>query len=187
MALAKLLMITLVGFGCLSCAFTAGCDEKDDGKKSEDVKIGSESFTLELAIDDQTRFKGLSGRTEIAANGGMLFVFPDRFVNVHNFVMRDCPVDIDILYLDKAGRVVASYEMKAESARTDEEKTLSGPPGTPDWAKTNDKYENRLKRYSSKFPSQFVIELKGGTIARLGIKNGDKITLNTQSLKKRAK
>ncbi|MFN9992604.1 MAG: DUF192 domain-containing protein [Phycisphaerales bacterium] len=187
MAFTKLILLTVIGLGCLSCTFAAGCDEKDTGKKTEDVKIGAESFTLELALDDETRFKGLSGRTEIAANGGLLFVFPDRFVRVHSFVMRDCPVDIDILYLDKAGRVVASYEMKAESARSEEEKALSGPPGTPEWAKTNDKYENRLKRYSSKFPSQFVIELKGGTIARLGIKNGDKINLDTQALKKRAK
>ena len=187
MALTKLIVLTMVGLGCLSCAFAAGCDERDAGSKTEEVKIGAETFTLELALNDETRFKGLSGRTEIAANGGLLFVFPDRFVQVHNFVMRDCPVDIDILYLDKAGRVVASYEMKAEAGRSEDEKVLSGPPGTPEWAKTNDAYENRLKRYSSKFPSQFVIELKGGTIARLGIKNGDKIALNTQALKKRAK
>ena len=187
MALTKLFMMTVIALSCLSCVMTTGCDEKEEGKKTLELKIGTENFTLELALDDQTRFKGLSGRTEIPANGGMLFVFPDRSVNVHNFVMRDCPVDIDILYLDKAGRVVASYEMKAEAVRDEDEKPLSGPPGTPDWAKTNDKYEDRLKRYSSKFPSQFVIELKGGTIARLGIKNGDKIALDPQNLKKRAK
>lgn len=188
MALSKLMLLALIAILSLSCASIAGCDEKEDqGPKTADVKLDGQSFTLDLALEDESRFKGLSGRTDIPDNGGMLFVFKDSGVRQHSFVMRDCPVDIDIIYLDKSGRIVAMHAMKAETPRADDEKVLSGGPGVPEWAKTNDKYESRLKKYPSKFPAQFVIELKGGTLAKLKLKNGDKIDLDTKGLKKRAK
>lgn len=54
---------------------------------------------------------------------------------------------------------------------------------------TNDAYENRLKKYSSKFSSQYVIELKGDTLDTLKIKEGDKVELvgtTWDALKKQA-
>ena len=39
-------------------------------------------------------------------------------------------------------------------------------------------YENRLKRYSSRFDAKFAIELKGGTLTGLSIKPGDQIDLD---------
>jgi hypothetical protein len=40
------------------------------------VTIGGERFTLEVARDPATQFRGLGGRTRIDPHGGMLFVFP---------------------------------------------------------------------------------------------------------------
>lgn len=161
------------------------------------VKIAGKEYKLELSMSNEKRFRGLSGRTEIPAEGGMLFVFPDTGVAVQNFVMRDCPVGIDIIYLDSAARVTAFYKMKAEAPRTDREKTNSAPldragkphPEAPQWMWTNDAYENRLKKYSSKFSSQYVIELKGDTLDTLKIKEGDKVELvgtTWDALKKQA-
>lgn len=145
----------------------------------ETVKIKGRTFKLELAADPETRFKGLSGRTEIADDGGMLFVF-DR-PSVQQFVMRDCPIPIDIIYLDGTGRVVSFYKMVAEPPRTDAEK--ANDPG-----KTfNEAYERRLPRYHSRFAAQFVIELKGNTLDGLDIKVADKIDLDVVRLKKLAK
>src|SRR3954462_15091120 len=76
--------------------------------KFEDVTIDGKKFKLELALDGDTRFHGLSGRTEIPADGGMLFVFPQPVTTA--FVMRDCPIPIDIIFLDGAGRVVATHK-----------------------------------------------------------------------------
>jgi hypothetical protein len=42
------------------------------GPKFEDVTLDGKTYKLELALDDATRFHGLSDRTEIAADGGML-------------------------------------------------------------------------------------------------------------------
>jgi uncharacterized membrane protein (UPF0127 family) len=44
-----------------------------------------------------------------------------------------------------------------------------------------------LRRYPSGKPAQFVIELKAGTIDRLGIGPGTKVTLDAKALKELAK
>ncbi len=154
----------------------SGDDAKADTHAK--VKVSGREFNLELALDNDKRFKGLSGRTDIPADGGMLFVFPDYAVGVQDFVMRDCPVPIDIIYLDGSGRIQAFHEMKVEPARGPGE----GQPG-----EINMTYEQRLKKYSSRFPSQFAIELKGGTIPSLNLEAGQKVELDTAGLKKRAK
>lgn len=144
----------------------------------ETVTIAGKEFKLEAALNDQTRFKGLSDRKEIAPDGGMLFAFT-RARHL-DFVMRDCPIPIDIIFLDGSGRVTAFHKMTAEEPRrADEPKNEQDP--------TLDKYESRLKRYGSKYDAQFVIELKGDTLDSLKIKEGDQVKLDTVGLKKRAK
>jgi uncharacterized membrane protein (UPF0127 family) len=145
----------------------------------EEVTINGKKFKLELALDVSTRFKGLSGRTEIPADGGMLFVFPRPTTSA--FVMRDCPVDIDIIYLDATGRVVNTYKMTAEKPRGEGE-TVNDPA-----TGVNQKYEDRLKKYPSEYDTQYVIELKGGTLDGLNLKKRDKVALDLMKLKKMAK
>jgi uncharacterized protein len=153
----------------------------------EKVTISGKTFKLELANTDETRYKGLSGRASISADGGMLFVFPARAVMSHGFVMRDCPVPIDIIYLDLAGRIVSMHKMVPEPPRTDAEKVLTPKADQPAFAADNKAYENRLRQYPSRFPSQFVIELAGNTLDTLNLKNGMKIELDLDRLKKAAK
>jgi uncharacterized membrane protein (UPF0127 family) len=177
-ALATILLL----FSALLSTALLGCDEpeKKDAKKS-DVVISGKTFHLELALEPATRFKGLSGRDKIDDDGGMLFVFPRP--ETLAFVMRDCPIDIDIIFLDGAGRVVATHKMLHEKERSEEEKPIDPATGV------NMKYEERLKKYPSGFASQFVIELKGGTLDTFkpALKRGDKVTLDTEALKKRSK
>lgn len=155
---------------------------------TEKVTISGKEFKLELANTLETRYKGLSGRASIPANGGMLFVFPLNQVQTHGFVMRDCPVPIDIIYLDPSGRIVAMHKMVPEPPRTEKEKVLTKESSSlPDWSADNKAYESRLKQYSSKWPSQFVIELAGNTLDPLNLKEGQKIELAFDRLKKAAK
>lgn len=155
-----------------------GCDE-EAGAGVESVKIGGQWFHLELATDPESRTQGLSGRTFIEPDGGMLFVFaqPRRL----NFVMRDCPVAIDIIFLDASGRVVAMYAMEPEEPRGADE----GQPGQ--FNANTQKYEDRLKKYPSRLGSQFVIELAGGTLEGLGLEQGQRIDLDLDRLKQMAK
>ncbi|MBX3410278.1 MAG: DUF192 domain-containing protein [Phycisphaeraceae bacterium] len=185
--LAGVFIVTMLG--AASC--TDGTPAAGPGSTAK-VTINGRAFNLELALNDETRFRGLSGRTEIKPEGGMLFVF--KKAERREFVMRDCPIPIDIIYLDGSGRVTAMHAMVPDPPREDDEKELSPPrdrsgriiPGLPEWTWTNEKYENRLKRYPSKFPAQFVIELKGGTLETLKLKEGDRVELDREGLKKLA-
>lgn len=157
-------------------AFLHGCDDKASAGV-ESVKLGDKWFHLEVADTNEKRFHGLSDRTEIAADGGMIFLFPRP--QPLQFVMRDCPIPIDVLFLDGAGRIVAMHQMAVEKPRQPDEPASDDP--------SKDKYEQRLVRYPSRFAAQFVIELRGATIPTLHLKEGDKVPLDTDRLKAMAK
>lgn len=158
----------------------SGCEDKAPAvaptDKTTSVVMGKKTFKLEIAATPDVRTKGLGSRKEIAEDGGMIFVFPSSQVRTMAFVMRDCPIDIDIAFLDGSGRVLTTHEMKAEPPRGPDE----GKEGTFD----NFKYESRLKQYSSRWPATFAIEVKAGTIRKLGLKEGDLVTLDAEGLKK---
>ncbi|HVZ94106.1 MAG TPA: DUF192 domain-containing protein [Phycisphaerales bacterium] len=146
------------------------CEPKaPDGKTT--VKIAGKAFQLDEALDELTRMKGLGGRASIPDDGGMIFVFPS--IQVMQFVMRDCPVAIDVAFLDNSGRVLVFHEMTPEDPRK---------PGESKQA-----YEDRLKRYSSRFPARIAVETQGGMMKKLGLKAGDIIQFDKDSLLKRAK
>jgi uncharacterized protein len=186
----KIALLTIVVIALLPALATMrGCDDKT-ARNVESVKIGGQWFHLEVAADSPTRMKGLGQRTHIEPDGGMLFVFP--YPQDHNrggFVMRDCPVDIDIIFLDPNGRIGNWHAMKAEKPRgadgVDEGKVgdFGGSPGA-------EAYERRLASYPSRYDYQFAVELAGGTIEsklKGKIHEGEKIDLPLDDLKKRAK
>jgi uncharacterized membrane protein (UPF0127 family) len=166
----------VIGLIILSILLVPGCDEKT-AAGVESVKLGDRWFHLDVVDTDAKRIQGLSGRTEIAPDGGMLFVFPRA--RPLTFVMRDCLVPIDIIFVDASARIVAMHHMPVEEARRPDEPKAEVP--------AQDKYEQRLVRYPSRFAAQFVIELKGGTLPALGLKEGDKLPLDTERLKAAAK
>lgn len=179
-------VLVLLGAGVAAFLGLRGCDEAAAGDTAL-VRIAGKPFHLELALDGKTRFEGLSGRTHIEPDGGKLFVFTRPIET--GFVMRDCSIPIDVLYVDQTARIVAMHEMQPEPPRTEEEQKLSPPdglPNAPQWQWTNEAYERRLKQYPSRYAAQFVIELPGGTYRTLGVKEGDKVELDIDGLKRRA-
>ncbi len=74
------------------------------------LRIGPHAFQVELAATPQQRQRGLMGRTHLAADGGMLFVFeqPGR----HCFWMRDTPLPLSIAFIDTAGRIASLADMQ---------------------------------------------------------------------------
>ena len=170
------ILIRAMGIAGLAAAsHTAGCEGQaaktpatNTAPKDTTITIAGKPFTLETAFTPSKQFKGLSGRTDIPSDGGMIFVFP--FAQERYFVMRDCPVPIDIVFLDAKMKVTAQHEMVPE------------PPSTPPELVTDkdgsNAYEKRLKRYHSKFPAMYVLEFKGGTIKGLNLKEGQKIEID---------
>ena len=165
-------LLRLVGIALLLlCPAPAHPDEDHHSPEVVWVALGGESFQLELALDPQTRQRGLSGRESISRHGGMLFVLPSP--RPFAMVMRDCSVPIDVAFLDDAGRVVAVHEMKVEPPRQ---------PGEPRVL-----YEARLSAYPSGQPVRFAIETAGGRLAQLGLTVGNEIPLDLEALAARAR
>jgi len=67
-----------------------------------------ESFRFEVVDTEEARVQGLSGRTDVPAGYGMLFVFdrPDRY----GFWMKDMQVSIDMIWLADNGTILAIDE-----------------------------------------------------------------------------
>ena len=128
------------------------------------VVINHLKFNMELALTPAQRTQGLSDRSSIAENGGMLFVFP-KPENVR-FVMRRCLVPIDIIFAKEDGTITAMYEMQVEPYDID---------------------EDDLTLYPSHQPILYALEFKAGTLAKLGLKLGDKLNLSFPDLKARAR
>lgn len=151
----------------LALALLAGCNAQSAPASAESnmqtVVIGGRTFHLELALDDEARYTGLGGRESIPPDGGMLFVFP--YPRQTDFVMRDCLVPIDIIFLGPRGEILAMYEMQVE------------PPESRSFPS---------RYYSSNGYTQFVIELAGGTLEQLNLKRGQRIELPFDELKARA-
>ena len=147
--------------------------EKEEQKPvpTEEVVLGGETFKLELAADKKARTRGLMDRKKIDDRGGMLFIFPAP--RRQSFWMKNCLVDIDLLYLDRDGRVTTLHKMKVEPPKRKHE--------------SNPAYERRLGRYPSRGRAQFVIELKAGSIDRLELERRQTIELDLPRLKKLAK
>ncbi|QDU33602.1 hypothetical protein KS4_16540 [Poriferisphaera corsica] len=154
-----MLLILLMALLHVSCSSQPVPSPQDPIK----VQIKDQTYTLELAITPQQRFQGLSDRETMPTDQGMLFVFP--YPQIQNFVMRRCYFPIDIIYLDPSGRVITTHNMQTV------------PFDTPEF---------ELPRYSSRYPAQFAIELHGGELEKLHLKEGDLIPLPLQSLKKLA-
>jgi uncharacterized membrane protein (UPF0127 family) len=80
---------------------------------------------------------------------------------------------MDIIYLDARGTITAMHRMKAEAPRRGDE--------------SESQYDARMPRYSSALPAQFAIELKAGTLDRLGVEVDNRIELDLKRLKSLAK
>jgi uncharacterized membrane protein (UPF0127 family) len=162
--------MTRLAFAALLAAAVsglAGCSPSPNGPAVERIEIAGESFAFEVAADDASRIRGLGGRASLAADEGMLFIFPDA--QLRSFWMYDCVIPIDIAYLDPLGTVTAVYTMPHEPPRGDDESEAD--------------YTARLPRYPSRFPAQFVLEFPAGTIERIGLAPMTRVDLDTRRLK----
>lgn len=137
------------------------------------LKIGERTFAMRLACDPASRERGLGGVQELPENEGMIFAFPQR--SVRAFWMKDCFIDLDIVFVDDRSRVVDLGQMKAEPPRSANESLAA--------------YEIRLQAGAarSRNPARFVLEFAAGTIDATGLSIGDRVEFDAESLKSLAK
>lgn len=104
---------------------------------------------VELALTEAQRAQGLMFRERLDEGHGMLFVM-DRIAN-HRFWMKNTPLSLDILFIASDGELVGVVEEA-------EPETLTG---------------REVGR-----PSKYVLELRGGTCKKRGIKPGSWVNLS---------
>lgn len=68
------------------------------------LKIGSKTLNIEVADTDEERILGLSGRTSLGENDGLLFVFKKE--GKYGFWMKDMNFPIDIIWIGKDKKIV---------------------------------------------------------------------------------
>lgn len=110
------------------------------------------SFTLEVADNDVTRTTGLSGRETLEENKGMLFQFGEETTG--GFHMKDVKFSLDIIFLDENNQIIEMYK--------------SVPP-----CETDD-----CEVYSPTNGYYSVVEVLGGIVESLGVKEGDTLRVN---------
>ena len=104
------------------------------------------AFTVELAVTDEQRARGLMYRREMAADHGMLFLY-DR-VGQHSMWMANTYIPLDMLFIKPDGEVVHIAERTVPQSR----RPISAG--------------QRVKA---------VLELRGGTVDRLDIPVGSTV------------
>lgn len=139
------------------------------------IPIGDAIFTLEIASDPDTQARGLGGRDSLAPRTGMIFVFPED--RDEAFIMRDCSIPLDLLFLNREGRILVIHAMLPEAPRSSAERR-----DDPD---QDAKYNARLRLYPSGSPCRFAIELASGQARAHALRVGDLLRIDADALLRR--
>ncbi|MDO8601220.1 MAG: DUF192 domain-containing protein [bacterium] len=77
---------------------------KEKNKQESGVCFKDNCFRVELALTAEERESGLMFRESLAPDNGMLFIFQEE--GEYPFWMKDTLIPLDIIWLDKDGKVV---------------------------------------------------------------------------------
>lgn len=131
------------------------------------IEIKGERFLMELALDEPARRRGLGGRRSLEPDRGMLFAHPKP--EILGYWMKDCLIDLDIVYVDAVGKVTALHRMKKEPPRSPGESLFD--------------YQRRLPSYTSRRSAVLVLEFAPGTLDRLDLRMGEQLDLDVTKLR----
>lgn len=110
------------------------------------TRSGAHRFTVELAVDDRARAKGLMFRKSLEPDRGMLFDF--RREQMIGMWMQNTYIPLDMLFIRPDGTIASiARDTTPLSTRT----------------------------ISSDVPVRYVLEVNAGTAARIGAQPGDRV------------
>ena len=121
-------------------------------KMGTTVSIRDHHWSVEIAATEEEQTKGLSGRSNLAEDEGMLFTYPSS--RIRSFCMRGCKYPLDIIFINDDKQVINTLEMQVED-------DLVG-----------------RKSYTSNRPARYVLEIRGGSVSKTGIIPGDKVIIS---------
>jgi len=117
------------------------------GELTIQTAAGPQKFAIELATDDVQREQGLMYRTRMAADAGMLFIYPHE--QPVAMWMKNTNLPLDMLFIAADGHIRNISERAVPQS---------------------------LTVISSEGAVKAALELNAGTVERLGIKPGDGVT-----------
>ncbi len=148
----SLLVAALALASCSSSGGEGGSSTAPSGGHiSVTIRAGGDRIELsdlEAARTVEERAKGLMGRTSLARDGGMVFLFDGP--TTASFWMKDTLIPLSVLFFDEGGRIVDILDMR---------------PCDHDPCPT----------YSASQPYVGAIEMNQGAFERLGVKVGDTV------------
>lgn len=118
------------------------------------VTIKGHTFIVEVPQTPEDFYRGLGGRSHLAEDKGMLFVYPAP--GRYSFWMKGMLIPIDVLWISEQGEIV---DIAAEAQPEPE------------------KPEAALTIYSPRAPALYVLEIQGGLTRKYGIRIGARVSL----------
>jgi len=138
----------IAGLAIMPAAWSAQLQTFERSDVLIETSSGSHEIAVDLAVSPDQRAQGLMFRQELGKDEGMLFLYPsDRIATMW---MKNTLIPLDMLFIAADGRVVRITERTV-------------PQST--------------ETISSEEPVRAVLELNGGTAARLGIEAGAVVRL----------
>lgn len=123
------------------------------------LRVGNTKITIEEAITPEEQAKGLSGRSRLEENQGMLFVMADK--RIPSFWMKGMLISLDFLWILDNTVVDITEDVPAPRSLGE-----VGPPS---------EINQVLPTYSPKQPVNYVLEVNAGFIKKHGITIGDTV------------
>ena len=133
--------MTLLWLGALTLG---GCSASDLPVRT--LQVDGHAVQVEVASTPDTRSRGLMHRDRLAADRGMLFVYPNE--QPLGFWMKNTRIPLSIAFADRHGTIVRIADMTPFS----------------------------LDRVPSLYPAMYALEMNQGWFAEHGVEKGDRIT-----------
>lgn len=149
-ALIAMVIVAMMGLSIRSGGSASGGDYAAEPFALTDLVIESgqhrHAFTVELAVTSAQKSRGLMFRESLAPDAGMLFLYPEE--GPVAMWMKNTLIPLDMLFIDARGRIASLHEGAVPHSRM---------------------------TISSAGPVIAVLEVQGGTVARLGLSVGDRV------------
>jgi uncharacterized protein len=113
------------------------------------ITVKDQPLVVELAVTPQARACGLSNRSVLENDHGMLFVYSGS--GMRTYWMKDTRIALSIAFLDDGGKIINIESMIPNQTEI---------------------------KYRSLLPARYVLEVNQGWFRRHGIKTGDRVVIS---------
>jgi len=142
------IIVTYVATTTLGTSDQLQPQESPATANNKKVKIGEKELLVETATTPEQWRRGLSGRTKLDSDNGMLFIFPNN--EIRSFWMKETSIPLDLIWIED-NKVVGIISMQPQ---------LDVP-------------DSMLRSYVSPSKVNAVIETNMGWAIKNNIKIGD--------------